>query len=84
MEIYIAVIGIGLIAYLNVLAIRKHQKETHADLNAVASALFDLSEEVEYQHKKTRKDQQEIKTRLTQVRKDLNKGIATYTVKKKK
>ena len=24
------------------------------------------------QHKKTRKDQQEIKTRLTQVRKDLN------------
>ena len=40
-----------------------------------------LAQIVEFQHKKTRKESQEIKTRLTQVRKDLNKIEAQTTIK---
>lgn len=39
-------------------------------LNILAMAYFDFR--VQYENMKTRKDIQEVKTRLTQVRKDLN------------
>lgn len=65
MELYIAVIGIGLIAGLNVIA-WSILNETIREVTVYFCIL------VEAEHKKTRKETQEIKTRLTQVRKDLN------------
>ena len=65
MELYIAVIGIGLIAGLNVIA-WSILNETIREVTVYICIL------VEAEHKKTRKETQEIKTRLTQVRKDLN------------
>lgn len=54
MELVFILIGIGVVAALNALAMCK------------------LDDRIQQEHKKTRKDQQEIKTRLIQVRKDFN------------
>lgn len=84
MELIIAVIGIGLVLALNVIAIAildqyvRQSVQKIGDFNCilidhVSQSLKVISKQMTDEHKKTRKETQEIKSRLTQVRKDLNK-----------
>lgn len=76
MEILIVFIGTGVISVLNILAFKRFRKQllqTQYSLSSeIAKVNFLIVSLVSAEHKKTRKNQQEIKTRLTQVRKDLN------------
>ena len=79
----VMVIAIGLIVLFNVLAFAKLHSRVDQLLRAISIVAKDLEwtvydarnnvvETTATQHKKTRKETQEIKTRLTQARKDLN------------
>ena len=76
MELYIAVIGIGVCIGLNIVGLwmidRTLRTQSEAILGLVIGTIEVVSDQVTAEHKKTRKETQEIKTRLTQVRKDLN------------
>lgn len=72
MELNIAIIGIGVIAFLNLFGYWKLHNKIDSDMDFMWKEMMSLCRNIESEHKKTRKDQQEIKTRLTQVRKDLN------------
>lgn len=76
MEILIVFIGTGVISILNILALKRFRKQVlqtqYSLLSEIAKANLSVVSLVSTEHKKTRKNQQEIKTRLTQVRKDLN------------
>lgn len=82
---------ISIIIIFNIIAIRKFHKRIDEFEKDVASLFQDILDdieniefEIEYQGKKTRKESQEIKTRLTQVRKDLNIIENSSLTKKKK
>lgn len=76
MELYIAVIGIGVCVSLNIVGLwmidRTLRTQSEAMTVLVIGTLEVVSDQVTAEHKRTRKETQEIKTRLTQVRKDLN------------
>lgn len=76
MEILIVFIGTGVISILNILALKRFRKQVlqtqYSLLSEIAKANLSVVSLVTAEHKKTRKETQELKTRLTQVRKDLN------------
>ena len=76
MELYIAVVGIGICIFLNVIGLllidRKLSIHSEVFISGIVKMMNTVSDQITIQHKKTRKETQEIKTRLTQVRKDLN------------
>lgn len=76
MEILIVFIGTGLISILNILALRRFREQLLQSQYSLSSEIAKVSLSIvsliSTEHKKTRKNQQEIKTRLTQARKDLN------------
>ena len=73
MELIIVTIGIGLSLVLNVIALTIFHRFVESVKRSVAGSFIILEEGLMKEHNKTRKDIQEVKTRLTQVRKDLNK-----------
>lgn len=76
MELYIVIIGIGICIGLNVLGLWivdwTMRTQNELLLNGIVGITEVVSAQVTAEHKKSRKETQEIKTRLTQVRKDLN------------
>jgi uncharacterized membrane protein YgaE (UPF0421/DUF939 family) len=72
MELIIVTIGIGLSLVLNVIALTIFHRFVESVKRSVAGSFIILEEGLMKEHNKTRKDIQEVKTRLTQVRKDLN------------
>lgn len=81
--IIFAVIAVAVVAILNIMAFSFFHRAIMLIAKKVVKQQLEIEEYIEEnrntivevvvdQHKKTRKDQQEIKTRLTQVRKDLN------------
>lgn len=81
--ILITVVTVGIIALLNIMAFAYFHKGLILLAKKVIEQQLEIEKYIEEnrntivevvvnQHSKTRKDQQEIKTRLTQVRKDLN------------
>ena len=72
MELIIVTIGIGLSLVLNVIAIAIFHDFVESVEMMIVTHFVTLKETLLQEHKKTRKETQEIKTRLTQVRKDLN------------
>lgn len=84
MELVIVIIGIGLSLILNIIAIMIFHTFAQEILSSVLRTRMMLVSLIGEQEKKTRKDVQEVKTRLSQVRKDLNKleGWTTTHIEK--
>ncbi len=72
MELIIVIIGIGLSLIFNIIAIAIFHDFVQSVEMMIVTHFVILKEILLQEHKKTRKETQEIKTRLTQVRKDLN------------
>lgn len=78
------VITIAAFLIIQIFIIKRFEKNIQDE---IYNAHGCIENTVRSEHKKTRKDQQEIKTRLTQVRKDLNKienkDLVTYYIDEK-
>lgn len=71
-ELIVYIMAIGSISILNILAYKLFDSMSRDNWKKVIYIIQELAKLNDQQHKMTRKETQEIKTRLTQVRKDLN------------
>ena len=71
MELYIVIIGIGLSLVLNVVALVMVREFLDSAEMTLVYHLILLKDIIVHEHKRTRKKTQEVKVRLTKVRRDV-------------
>lgn len=79
----INILAFGIIIIFFIIAIAKFDRKIEVIYKLLSRKIRYTNEKISLEAKKTRKEDQEIKTRLTQVRKDLNRIERLLTKKSK-